>query len=288
MDGLKAEELLRATGVNVCDGEQSLLIHASWNDEWVIPQFAADFVWPSGNPSIGCNALCCGFCGKRLRNMPNFRLAYGSGADACAQLFDLADWSSAAAAGIAVPSAGSRSYVCRCSGIDLSFLRQLRAGSHWSIADDNPGPPGWHCGGHPRLQLPTVLDGLALSADSFSAQSVAAILRGEVPSTRPLWLGPQPAEWLLRLFYLLDDRGLAARLVAVVADFLAPDCPEVAAALGFFAGVPIAAAEVARPPLAKNFAVLPADFPERLAPFVPHPRVERLLRRLESHLADSQ
>ena len=128
-----AEEMSRRTGLNFCDGTHDLLSHASWKAAWVIPETTEDFVWPAGNPSIGCNALCCDRCGARLRNMPDFRLAYGSGADACARRFELADWSGAAAAGLAVPSEGSRSYVCRCTGIDLSFVRPLRAGSGGSL-----------------------------------------------------------------------------------------------------------------------------------------------------------
>lgn len=288
MSSEEAEEMLRGTGVNVCPGTRDLLIHASWNAAWVIPETAEDFVWLTGNPSIGCNALCCDRCGARLRNMPDFRLAYDSGADACARLFELADWSGAAATGLAVPSEGSRSYVCRCTGIDLSFVRPLRGGA-WlrSIADENPAPSGWHCAGHPRLAL--VLDGVPLvGAVSLGPDVVAAMLRAELPVARPHWLDVQNAEWLARLWYLLADRELAAHLLTVIADFLRPECREVIAALDFFTMLPVDAAEPARVPLAQNFAAFSADSSEVKQTVVDPVRLARLLHRVESRLAASR
>jgi len=283
LSSAEEEELLRATGVNVCDGTRDLLVHACWNAAWVIPETTEDFVWPVGNPSIGCNALCCANCRVRLRNMPDFRLADSVGAGACAQLFDLADWSSAAATGLAVPSEGSRSYVCRCNGIDLSFVRPLRAGAGGSIADENPAPAGWHCAGHPRLPLPTVLDGVPLvGAASLAPKVIAAMLRAELPVSRPHWLDAHNAQWLARLWYLLEDRALAAHLVAVVAGFLRPDCGEVIAALDFFTMLPMVAAEAARAPLAQNFVAFRRDSSEEKPTVVDATRLERLLLRMES------
>lgn len=184
---------------------------------------------------------------------------------------------------------GERFGACRLSDVRLSlygaFCDVSTTASRRADCTGRSSPGRLALRRPPASCLPAVLDGLALSAADIGVESVAAFLRGDVPQTRPPWLGPQPAKWLLRLYYLLDDRRLANSLVAAVADFLAPERSEVAAALGFFAGLPIGAAEVARAALAANFAMLPADFPERRAPFVPHPRVERLLRLVESRLA---
>jgi len=95
LNPLAADEMRRQSGVNVCwgRGQAALLVNA----DWVIPELPEDFVWPAGNPSIGCNALCCGNCDARVRDRPNWRLAYGVGGSAFPQLYALADWRTAAA-----------------------------------------------------------------------------------------------------------------------------------------------------------------------------------------------
>lgn|GEM_PF-4635122 len=157
----------------------------------------------------------------------------------------------------------------------MTSPRALHAGG---AADDHPAPVGWYCAGHAPRVLPVVLDGVALNA-GFGVELVGAVLRGERPTTRPEWLGPPPAEWLVRAWHTLADRAVADELARVVAGFLDPARPEVASALAFFAGVPSGAGAAARTALEAHFKDLPEGFVNSKAPFLPHERLDRILRR---------
>lgn len=172
------------------------------------------------------------------------------------------------------------SELCRCNGLSVVFARALHQGGE---ADDHPAPIGWRCAGHASRSLPFVLDGVDLVArETFEPELVGRILRGELPAARPAWLGPAPAEWLVRVWHTLADRAAADRLSAVVVSFVAIDRPELASALHYLSGLPA----VAAPPDARErlAAISQAELGDARAPYPPTEPLSRLLKRARGRL----
>jgi len=265
--------------MHVCAHDGALLVNAAG----IIPEAPEDFVWPEPSPSIGCSHLVCERCGAHVRSVSGWRTSGALGAADISRLFslDLGAWEPTA---LATRDPVARAYLCRCGAVEVTFPRALHEGG---IADDHPAPVGWHCGGHPPLRLPILLDGVPLDASSIDVELVGRILRGEAPSVRPTWLGPEPAEWLVRLHYELADRALAATLAQGVAAFLAPERPELAGALRFFTAIPRGAAEPARSRLVGSgaLAAMSPALAESRAPFPPNWSIGRLVERLRRRWA---
>jgi hypothetical protein len=257
-----------------------------------IPDDAADFVWPTPSPLIGCNHLVCTRCGAKVRNVAGWRLRGDVGAADCARLLALDDWNSTELPdmnALAERDSGERSYVCRCNGLAVANPRALHRGG---IADDHPAPVGWGCGGHPPRSLPQVIATLATPLTAESARdttTVGAWLSAEHPATSPAssWPGRSPALHLARQWYTLADRNTADALVAATMAHLDIDAPALAGGLAFIALLPAAIAATCAPALATLDANLPADFSDRRAPWPPHERMSLLYRRAATRAGPS-
>jgi hypothetical protein len=127
-----------------------------------------------------------------------------------------------------------RTYRCACQSRDEYGYHLLGADQ----GDLHEFVTAWHCDGHPRLQLPTELDGVAIPAVGPFASIVGQALAAP-PFTAPGFR--TQAFWVLRLFRLLVDQPQQPIVSqAVAAQLSSADPPVAAAAMDFFYEVPFA------------------------------------------------
>jgi hypothetical protein len=201
--------------------------------EW-LPSTEFDYHWPPSGPFVGCNRLRCENCGRRV-----------------------------------VTSDGAnqyRHYACRCREEDVAFAAPMSQVLDPFTYETRP----WRCEGHPSLQLPATIDGIALDdATNWSAL------------VRELWTGARvipaipgaigPTFWVERLFWVLpngEKRDAVAHAIAALLDD--KEVLLLASALTFFRRAPFA-------PGAERISTLVRTRPERLVGVVhPHDPVTTL------------
>ena len=120
-------------------------------EEW-LPAEPFDFDWVQLSPIVGCNRLRCGSCGVDVRSVLGFELPPNLQATE-AQVYALVD---AGDVSRFTKSPKSRLYACpHFNTVAKSFFRAQPEN------DYAPFTP-WGCGGHPKLSLPAVLEGVAI------------------------------------------------------------------------------------------------------------------------------
>lgn len=240
-----------------------------------IPEAPYDFVWPSAGPDFGCNQLICRGCGDPVRSQPGFGLRRELTAEETALLYDAARWRKHKQ--LVRESRGYRLYVCRCGGHQA--VKQPRALDD-PYHDDfrHPPPRGWHCGGHPRLELPVDLDGERLTAEGIDWEAlIEGAVRDERAKDRPEFARAYAACWWQRLYHLLEHLPQSEAVARAVQRGLVADGEPVlkAAAVDFFRRLPLApgAEAVASLALREGQGLMSQPNPER-----PHQSVGELLQ----------
>jgi hypothetical protein len=184
-----------------------------------LPEEPFDYSWGS----FGCNQLRCGRCGQAVASR--------------------------------VIEQHGRHYECACQARDEYGVHPLGA----DAGQDRAFETAWHCGGHPRLALPTVLDGIPVAA---SGPEVAAVQRGftDPPFTAPGF--SSAAFWVTRLFRLMSTEEHKARVGNAVATYLtSEDAALLQRALDFYYLAPEAAGAEQLAALAVRDRVVLRGFP---------------------------
>jgi hypothetical protein len=121
--------------------------------EW-LPTEPFDFDWVQLTPIVGCNRLRCGSCNVEVRSLVGFELGPGLSE---AEVYALV---AAGDASRFSPSPSCRIYACpHFNTVAKMFFR---------VEPENDYEPftPWSCGGHPKLLLPAVLEGVAVDENS--------------------------------------------------------------------------------------------------------------------------
>lgn len=169
------------------------------NQEIWLPEEPFDYDWAR----FGCNQLRCGRCGQAVRATPR-EVGFG------------------------------RHYECACQKHDEFGVHVI----HSDAGTDHAFETEWHCAGHPRLQLPAVLDGVEIPASGPDPATVHRCL------VEPPFIAPgfdTRAFWVQRLFRLMSSEDHRAMVGRAVATHLTSEDPELTqSALAFFILSPFA------------------------------------------------
>jgi hypothetical protein len=211
-----------------CAGQGILIGMQHW-----LPTQPFDYDWGREHPWIGCNHLRCSGCRESVTATQQNEY--------------------------------SRRYKCRCSEYSASEVTSLSQddGYHGLSALDNPPPPTWACAGHPALSVPTELDGVRVSPDSFV--DIARAGFASPPFIPPGTVGH--SIWVSRLYWVLPQSlrvSLAKAVMTLIQDH---DPVIVVRALRFFTEQDVA-------PGHEGLAIIARDHGARLAkiPDPDHPR----------------
>jgi hypothetical protein len=145
-----------------------------------IPETPFDFVWDSGDACFGCN-----------------QLVDASGRKARAQI-----------------RGKVRVYSSREHSEPISGRRWIED----ARLDDLGMTPPWHCGGHPRLSPPFVLDGEVIDHNADWHALVHGIIDNTRAVSRPEFANHHVMTWLQRLYHLVAHTPLSDPLASAVAD----------------------------------------------------------------------
>ncbi len=187
-------------------------------DHW-FPDDAYDFDWGSAGPAIGCNRLVCTECKTRVRQCvglevkPNARVESRVLAGLTPSHWNRIDT-------LTVSTTG-RVYACQCAVYVMHGARRMAGAG----GDPLHGPRvPWRCGGHPVVDTPSAVDGVAVDANTDWREVAAHVFRGTLPAHRP-WIGLEdkrhPAFWLARLVVLVSDPAVRDAVASAAADCLA-------------------------------------------------------------------
>jgi hypothetical protein len=207
-----------------------------------LPNEPFDYAWGR----FGCNRLTCNACGQLVRTR------------------------------ISSLDPDARHYECACQQYDAY-------GYHLLGADDgyiHAFVTAWACAGHPEFHLPSVLDGIRITADDRLVTVVTTGLR------RPPFVAPEidhPSFWVERLYRLLQQPDHRRMVGEAVAGALATSDPSsVRSAIDFFIQLPDA-------PGAEHIAIVAQNERGRLESMVDptSPRAnlyDRILEAVEQRL----
>ena len=191
---------------NLCD-------HGGWlvSDQHSIPKDDFEYVWAGGVLPRGCNHLLCRRCELPVRNEPGYYPAAGTRPNLAA-LYDLPDWDAASNDWVA-SNPGWRLYVCKCEIFAVDRIHALGNLDDFEVDEE---PPPWSCGGHPRIILPGVVDGIRVVEGDIDTL-IEIALAGQYDTLVPAYLSDRAGGWLLRLYALLSPSAVADNLSIEVA-----------------------------------------------------------------------
>ncbi|MFT7580185.1 MAG: hypothetical protein ACI9MR_001852 [Myxococcota bacterium] len=205
--------------------------------EFEVPAAPYDFAF--GRPILGCNHLSCRRCGEDVRQAAGFAL--GQPAPSPSELFGHNDWAALVGSGALVANAETRLYACSCAVFVMSA-------DYRSVADPSgenevaPLPSGWRCGGHPRVAVPFVLDGIPIGPGTDFDDWVSAALAGQSQGQPPAFTAQYASCETERLYILLAHTPLAASVSTAVSKRLGDSSAETRiAAAEFFEALPASA-----------------------------------------------
>jgi hypothetical protein len=209
--GAAGEPNLCKTGGYLVGGEQ-----------W-LPVEPFDYDWVQLSPIVGCNRLTCSTCGVDVRSVLGYELPSDVEPSELYDLIGAGDYARL------TKSPRKRIYSCRhdCA-VAESFYRAEPEN------DYRPGTP-WTCGGHPALSLPTVLEGVAIDEHTDWQHLARQSFAGKLGVSLHPSVDREQGFWLQRLYRLLGDSPIAAKIAHAAADqLLDPDPRARLGAIVFF------------------------------------------------------